>query len=98
MLRRPEHEDIARRIVHYAVLGPLSRDDVQQYITHRCAVAGAARAPFDQPSVDAIYEVGRGNLRATDVIALKSLEVADRKARDTVDVTCVVEARRHLYP
>ena len=98
LLRRPEHEDMARRIVHYAVLGPLSRGEVQEYLSHRCAVAGSARVPFDQASVDAIYEVGRGNLRATDVIALKSLEVADRRARETVDVTCVVEARRHLYP
>ncbi len=98
MLRRPEHEDMARRIVHYAVLGPLSRDEVQQYVTHRCAVAGAVKVPFDQGSLDAIYEVGRGNLRATDVIALKSLEVADRRNRDVVDVTCVVEARRFMCP
>ena len=98
LLRRPEHEDMARRLVHYAGLGPLSRDDVSQYITHRCAVAGAARVPFDQPSIDAIFEVARGNLRAIDVIALKSLEVADRRARDVVDMTCVVEARRLLWP
>lgn len=98
LLRRPEHEDMARRLVHYAVLGPLSREDVVQYVTHRCAVAGAARIPFDQPSIDAIYELARGNMRATDVIALKSLEVADRRTRDTVDVTCVVEAKRQLWP
>lgn len=97
-LRRPEHEDMARRIVHYAVLGPLSRDEVQLYVAHRCAVAGAVNVPFDQGSLDAIYEVGRGNLRATDVIALKSLEVADRRNRDVVDATCVVEARRFMCP
>jgi len=97
-LRRPEHEDMARRIIHYAVLGPLSRDEVQQYVAHRCAVAGAVNVPFDKGSLDAIYEVGRGNLRATDVIALKSLEVADRRNRDVVDATCVVEARRFMCP
>jgi hypothetical protein len=42
--------------------------------------------------------VGRGNLRATDLIAHKSLEVAHRRDRDTVDATCVVEARKHLWP
>lgn len=98
MLRKPEHEDIARRFVHYAVLAPLSRDEVQQYIAHRCAVAGSARVPFDAASLDAIYEVGRGNMRATDLIAHKSLEVAHRRECDTVDATCVVEARRHLWP
>jgi len=98
MLRKPEHEDIARRLVHYAVLGPLSRDEVQQYVTHRCAVAGSARVPFDEASLDAIFEVGRGNLRATDLIAYKALDVAHRRDRDTVDATCVVEARKHLWP
>jgi type II secretory pathway predicted ATPase ExeA len=98
LLRRAEHEDMARRIVHYAVLGALSREEVQQYVAHRCAVAGAVTVPFDQGSFDAIYEVGRGNLRATDVIALKSLEVADRRNRDMVDATCVVEARRFMCP
>lgn len=98
MLRKPEHEDVARRLVHYAVLGPLSRDEVQQYITHRCAIAGTARVPFDESCLDAIYEVGRGNLRATDLIAPKALDVAHRRDRDTVDVTCVVEARKHLWP
>lgn len=98
MLRRPEHEDMARRIVHYGILGPLSRDEVQRYITHRCAVAGASRVPFDSSSLDAIFEVARGNLRATDTIAFKSLDVAHRRERDTVDVTCVVEARRLLWP
>lgn len=98
MLRRPEHEDMARRIVHYGVLGPLSRDEVQKYIAHRCAVAGASRVPFDAASLEAIFEVGRGNLRATDAIAYKSLDIAHRRERDTVDVTCVVEARRLLWP
>lgn len=98
MLRRSEHEDIARRIVHYATLGPLSRDELVQYVTHRCAVAGSVRIPFDEAALDAIFEVGRGNLRATDVIAYKSLDVAHLRDRDTVDATCVVEARRHLWP
>jgi type II secretory pathway predicted ATPase ExeA len=98
MLRKPEHEDIARRLVHYAVLAPLSREEVQQYVTHRCAVAGSARVPFDESCLDAIYEVGRGNLRATDLIAHKALDVAHRRDRDTVDATCVVEARKHLWP
>jgi len=98
MLRRPEHEDIARRLVHYAVLRPLSRDEVQQYVAHRCTIAGAPRMPFDEGSLDALYEVGRGNLRATDVVALKSLEVADRRGHDVVDSSCVIEARRLSCP
>jgi general secretion pathway protein A len=98
MLRRPEHEDVARRLVHYAVLRPLSRDELEQYVAHRCAVAGSAQVPFDPASIDAIYEIGHGNLRATDLVALKALEVADRRKRDAVDTNCVIEARKHLWP
>jgi len=98
LLARDEHEAMARRIIHYAQLRLLSRDELAQYVAHRCAVAGAARVPFDDRSLDAIFEIGRGNLRATDHIAHKSLDVAHRRERDTVDVTCVVEARKHLWP
>ena len=47
---------------------------------------------------DAIFEIGRGNLRATDRLALKALQVADRRDCDVVDHTAVIEARRALWP
>ena len=98
LLARDDQEAMARRIIHYAQLRLLSRDELAQYVAHRCAVAGAARTPFDDRSLDALFEIGRGNLRATDLVALKALEVADRKKRDAVDTTCVIEARKHLWP
>jgi len=48
--------------------------------------------------VEAIYEIGRGNLRATDNLALKSLELADRHDADVVDHKHVVAARKVLWP
>src|SRR5512144_2802680 len=54
----------------------LSRDELAQYVAHRCAVAGAARAPFDDRALEAIFEIGRGNLRPTDDLAFKSLDYA----------------------
>jgi len=98
LLRRPELDDVARRIAHYATLRLLSRDEIRGYVEHRCTVAGATTVPFDDGAHDAIFEIGRGNLRATDRLALKSLQVADRKGDDVVDHTAVVEARRVLWP
>lgn len=98
LLRRPELDDVARRIAHYATLRLLSRDETKSYVEHRCTVAGATTVPFDDGAHDAIFEIGRGNLRATDRLALKSLQVADRKSRDVVDHTDVIEARRVLWP
>jgi hypothetical protein len=61
-------------------------------------VAGAVTTPFDAGALDAIFEIGRGNLRATDNLALKSLEMADTKGVAVVDSILVVEARRGLWP
>jgi general secretion pathway protein A len=98
MLRRDELEDIARRIAHYAVLRPLSRTETQRYLEHRCTVAGANTTPFDDAARDAIYEIGRGNLRATDRLALKGLEMANADSCDVVNANHLVEARKFLWP
>ena len=98
MLRRPELEGVARRIAHYATLRPLSRDETAAYVAHRCTVAGSTTNPFDQGAMDAIHEIGRGNLRATDRLALKALELAAAKDASAVDHVHVVDARRLLWP
>jgi hypothetical protein len=88
---------MARRIAHYAQLRLLSREELAQYVAHRCAVAGAARVPFDERTLDALFEIGRGNLRATDELALKSLDYA-AAGHATVSVQHVVGARKDLWP
>jgi len=98
LLRRPDLEDVARRLSHYATLRPLSRDETRAYVLHRCTVAGATTEPFDEGAHDAIFEIGRGNLRATDRLGLKALQLAARKDCDAVDHTLVIEARRALWP
>ena len=93
-----EQEAMARRIIHYAQLRLLSRDELAQYVAHRCAVAGAARAPFDDRALDAIFEIGRGNLRATDDLAFKSLDYAAAAGHAAVAVQHVIAARKDLWP
>jgi general secretion pathway protein A len=98
LLARDDQEAMARRIVHYAQLRLLSRAELAQYIAHRCAVAGAARIPFDDRTLDALFEIGRGNLRATDDLALKSLDYAAAAGHATVSIQHVVAARKDLWP
>ena len=98
LLARDEQEAMARRIIHYAQLRLLSRDELAQYVAHRCAVVGAARAPFDDRALDAIFEIGRGNLRATDDLAFKSLDYAAAAGHAAVSVQHVVAARKDLWP
>lgn len=98
LLARDEQEAMARRIVHYAQLRVLSREELAQYVAHRCAVAGATRVPFDDRTLDAIFEIGRGNLRATDDLAFKSLDYAAAGGQAVVSVQHVVGARKDLWP
>ncbi len=98
LLRRDDLEDVARRIAHYATLRTLTRDETAQYIEHRCTVAGAPSLPLDRAAIDAVFEIGRGNLRATDQIARKSLEVAHQQDRDLASAVEVSAARKLLWP
>lgn len=98
LLRRDDLEDVARRLAHYATLRSLSREEIERYVEHRCTVAGSVKVPFDKASVDALFEIGRGNLRATDELARKALEIAHDQDRDVCDVAQVVHARKLLWP
>ena len=98
LLRRDALEDVAKRLSHYATLRLLSREETARYVVHRSTIVGAKQAPFDDRAMDAIYEMGRGNLRATDCLALKALEVAHHQDADIVSAPHVVEARRVTWP
>ena len=76
----------------------LTRDELAQYVPHRCAVAGAARAPFGDRALDAIFEIDRGNLRATDDLLFKSLDSATASGHAAVSVQHVIAARKGLWP
>ncbi len=98
MLQRDDLEDVARRIAHYADLRLLSREETRRYVEHRCSVAGSLTPPFDDEAHEAIYELSRGNLRAIDQLARKSLEIAAAKDEDVVGAPHLVEARKVLWP
>jgi general secretion pathway protein A len=98
VLGRDEQDAVARRIVHYAALRPLSRDETGTYVEHRCAVAGARQCPFDAQALDALYEIGRGLLRVTDNLALEALETAARAKVQAVSAHHVAAARKVIFP
>jgi type II secretory pathway predicted ATPase ExeA len=98
LLRRDDLEDVARRIAHYASLRTLSRDEMVTYVEHRCTIAGSMKLPFDRGALDALFEIGRGNLRATDHLARKSLEMAHSKDNDVCGSAHVAQARKQLWP
>lgn len=97
LLRRPEQAAMAQRLAHFATLRLLSRDETRSYVVHRCTVAGTSTDPFDSDAHEAIFEMSRGNLRAIDRLALKSLELAARTAASAVSSAEVIAARNLLW-
>lgn len=97
MLQHPKLEDVAHRLAHCASLRLLSRKEINQYVHHRCRIAGPTDSLFDNSAMEALYEIGRGNLRATDHLSLKSLEVAHDFDCNMVDANHVTEARGMLW-
>jgi len=98
MLARADQEAMAQRLAHYATLRLLSRDETHAYVHHRCVVAGAQDDPFDSNAHEAIFEMSRGNLRAIDRVALKSLELVAQAGASAVCSGNVIAARKLLWP
>jgi len=98
LLARPEQVAIAQRLAHYATLRLLSREETRSYVLHRCTLAGAATDPFDAEAHEAIFELSRGNLRAIDHLALKSLQQAAAAGLTAVSPAELIAARNHLWP
>ncbi len=96
MLRLDPLQDVAQRLAHRAVLRMLNLDELHAYVKHRCRIAGAPKSPFSNEAINAIFEYTRGNLRATDRLALKSLEEAHDQDSDAVDTTHVCTAREMM--
>ena len=61
LLGRQDQEAMLHRLAHLDTLRLLSRDELDQYIDHRCSIAGAKNTPFDRGARDAIFELSRGN-------------------------------------
>lgn len=96
LLERHDLEPVRRRLAHVAFLPLLSREHTRAYLHHRLQLAGADPELFPDEATDALYEISRGNLRALDHLALKTLELAAEQDRSQISATLVAAARRHL--
>ncbi len=97
LLRLEQLEDVARRMAHCATLKLISANELNQYVKHRCLIAGNSPCPFDSDALTALYEITRGNFRAIDYLSLKALEVAHDKNCDNVNANHVIEAKGLLW-
>lgn len=98
LLRRAEMEAVSRRIIYFATLRMLTRQEVPDYITHRLFVCGCDQTVFVDDALDAVFEATQGNLRAIDRLALRAMEVACKQQMAHVTTDHVIEARKTVWP
>lgn len=73
LLERPELRQLAQRITARFHLTPLDADEVEAYVRHRVAVAGATRFPFTRLAVKRLHQHAGGVPRLVNVIAERAL-------------------------
>ena len=73
LLDRPELRQLAQRITARFHLTPLDADEVDAYVRHRVAVAGATRFPFTRLAVKRLHHHSGGVPRLINVIAERAL-------------------------
>ncbi|MGL6290390.1 MAG: AAA family ATPase [Silanimonas sp.] len=73
MLEKPELRQLAQRITARFHLTPLDADEVDAYVRHRVAVAGATRFPFTRLAVKRLHQHSGGVPRLVNVIAERAL-------------------------
>jgi general secretion pathway protein A len=98
ILKCDELEAVSRRMAHLATIRLLSRTETRKYMEHRIRVVGGRTFPFDEPSVEAVFEISRGNFRAIDELSRKALEIAAQNGVTVIDPAIIAAARQRLLP
>ncbi|HTH45681.1 MAG TPA: AAA family ATPase [Oxalicibacterium sp.] len=85
-LKQDDIRQLAQRITFHYRLNPLSKDDLDFYITHRLSVAGFSGARlFRQNAIRVLHAASGGVPRLANIIAHKALMLAYGEGRQEID-------------
>ncbi|MCU0587303.1 MAG: AAA family ATPase [Syntrophobacteraceae bacterium] len=96
MLGRSELRQLSQRIIARFHLGPLTRSDVDAYIHHRLAVAGAREPLFIPSAVSQLFLMSRGIPRLINIIADRAMLGAYAEGESRVTPAIVKRAAREV--
>ncbi len=97
MLARPGMSQLEQRITARYHLGPLSRKDVDVYVSHRLAIAGVDRQLFPASLMPKLYQLSRGVPRLINLICDRSLLGAYVQGKDKVDKATLTKAAQEVF-
>ncbi len=98
MLRRPELEQVAQRVIARYHLEALSEAETALYLRHRLAIAGLTSAmPFSQRAMQEIHHAARGVPRRINLLADRALLGAYAESVPRVDKRIVEKAAAEVF-
>jgi MSHA biogenesis protein MshM len=94
-LKQHEIRQLAQRIIFHYKLGPLTRDDLDFYVTHRLGVAGYSGSRlFSASAVRTLHSASGGIPRLVNILAHKALMLAYGEGKRQVQASHVRAAAR----
>ncbi len=97
-LQHPSLRQFTQRVTVYCHLGPLSKDEVAEYIRHRLRVAGAKNLNiFTKTAIEAIYRYSKGIPRLINILCDTALVYGFADELPQIDekvIESVVEDRK----
>ncbi|MDQ3170057.1 MAG: AAA family ATPase [Acidobacteriota bacterium] len=92
-----EMAQLNQRVSRRVRLDPMSKDEVEQYISHRLSVAGGeAQVAFTPDAIALVHRRSNGVPRAVNLLCDRALEEASADAAPTVAVAHVKRAAKAL--
>lgn len=97
LLLKPQLRQLSQRITARYHLGPLSQEEVAEYVTYRLSVAGLARGQvFPPASLKKLFQLSGGIPRLINVICDRALLGAYVQGKDRVDLKTLTTAGREI--
>lgn len=86
-----DNEALRQRIVVHATMANMTKVETAEYLTAHLKRVGCSRAVFDESAVEAIFQTAKGNMRATNRVAISALQAAAEKRKNVVTNEHVVQ-------
>lgn len=96
VLDRPELSQLAQRITARFHLSPLKQNEVEEYVSHRLAIAGCRRPLFARGVIKRLYNYSGGVPRLINVICDRALLGCYVQNRHQIDKPTLVSAAKEV--
>ncbi len=97
MLERSELRQLAQRVTARYHLEPLSRDEIEGYLTHRLAVAGVERPLFPVQTINKLYKLTSGVPRVINLLCDRALLGAFVSDENSVSPKTLSQAAQEVF-